>query len=109
MTREVVVDVDVRIHPLLHRRPQHAGPLLQLSRTVDLDARVVDDVAVRAHEPYVEQWRDRLRSESEHLFPRNPFAIAQRERDSMLGQQRQQTIVDPPALAKLDRDLEVAR
>src|SRR5690242_4988713 len=109
MAGEVIVHVSEH-GPTLHRQwPQDPRPELQFLRTVHLDPRVIDDRAIGAHPSYVNEVGGRLSSELHHLLPRNPARIGQRQRDTVLGEQRQHAVVNPAALTKLDRESHVAR
>src|SRR5947199_8499919 len=87
--------------------PENARPELELVRTVYLDAGVIDDGAVRTHPSYVNEIGGRLSSKLHHLLTRNPSRVGERERHGVLGEQREDSFVNPAALAKLDRELKV--
>ena len=109
MTSEVIVDVPKHRAPLHGQWPEHTRPELQLVRTVDLDARVVDDRPVWTHPSYVNEIRGGLSGKLHHLLTRNPARVSERERYTVLGEQGKHSFVDPSTLAELDGKLHVAR
>src|SRR5438874_11369205 len=83
---EMIVHISEHRASLHGKRPQYAGPQLELVSAVDLNTGVVDDRAVRSHPPHVNEIRGRLRSKLHHLLSRNPARIRQGKRDAMLGE-----------------------
>src|SRR5689334_8895209 len=106
---EVIVNVAVHFHLKVGERPEHAGPRLELLCAIDLDARVVDDVAVGAHPSDVHEVGGWTGREREHLLTRDPACVGERERDVVLGEESEHAVVDPAALPELDGETHVAR
>ena len=109
MAGEVIVHVAEHFAPLLGVRPQDADPRLDLGGSVDLNSRVVNDALVGAHPADVEKVGGGTRGEREHLLALNPATVAQRERDVVLGEQREDAVVNPATLAEFDREANVPR
>src|SRR6266550_1912726 len=82
-------------------------PQIYFVRAIDLHARVVDEITVRTHPSYVREIGGRARGQIEHELARNPAAVAQRQRNVVLLEQRQHSFGDPATVPELDCDSQV--
>jgi hypothetical protein len=103
---DVAVDADLFF---VNERPQGSRPLLELRGAVDLDARVVDDVAVGAHPSHVQEVGGDAAGQREHLLARQPPCVREGHAHAMLSQKRQHAILDPAAMSELDAEADVRR
>src|SRR5690348_7427457 len=109
MAGEMIVDVAVYRTTLHCERPEHTSPELELVRPVDLDARVIHDRAIGTHPSYVNEIRRWLRGKLHHLLTGNPSRVRQRERDAVLGEEREDAFMDPAPLTEFDGESKIAR
>ena len=108
MPSEVVVDIPVDgAHPL-RECGQRPGPGFDLSRAIHLDSGKINDVAILAHPPDVRKVGGGPVGKQQHGAPRNPSPVDEREGHAVFGEQREQSLVNPATLPKLDGEPDVA-
>src|ERR1700731_1693861 len=84
VARKCIRDVSVYLRHLLRHPFDRFGPQIDLVRAIDLDSRVIDQIAVRSHPSDVPEVSGGTRGETQHQLAWNPATIGQHERNVVL-------------------------
>src|ERR1700693_2585012 len=102
MSGKGIRDVSIYMRHLLRQILDCCRPQIDLRRAIDLHPRVVDQVAVRPHPPYVGEVRRRTLGEPQHQLARDPPAIDKGQGDVLLRAESKNSVSNPTSMPDFD-------